>query len=322
MAVRMLDRRVVIGIKEESTAGTAVSLANADATFCPVGRASAVVQTEMQEVDLMKADLSEVGDLPGLIPVQFTHGFAIKGSGTADTAPGFGKIMKAAGFDEDITASTSVVYHPETPMTSEPMTVALYRGPDSGSDGVIIRGAGCRVQSLQIGFDAGQPVVGQATWLGAFVDITDGALLSGSDNSTTENVAKAMNATHGGTAFEAFASMSLNITNTLAVVHSQASGRTSGISHYGITGRSMELSVSPHMTLQGTKDWVGTLNAGTTAALAWTVGSGAGGSLAFAAPAAQLQSVGDSDREGFTEQPLTFRLKRSSGDDELTITHT
>jgi hypothetical protein len=94
----------------ESTPGTLVTTAATDAILL-----SGVTVKLPDEGDARNSMYGRLGNseiLPGLRPMELTFQTELAGSGTAGTAPTIGKLLRACGLAEVVTASTRVEYNP------------------------------------------------------------------------------------------------------------------------------------------------------------------------------------------------------------------
>jgi len=111
MATRFWKKKIIL-FKLETVYGT-------DAT--PTGTTDAVLASNIKltplKTEMVTRDIEQatMGNSPNLAVASYrTISFDVElaGSGTAGTAPKFGKLLRCAGFSEVITAGTSVVYAP------------------------------------------------------------------------------------------------------------------------------------------------------------------------------------------------------------------
>src|SRR5687767_8126195 len=102
----ILTRRAVVAAKIEVTEGTAETLAAADANFLVVDpRFEAdIAMFPRENVD---ASLSQYSQVPGTQMARLTFKVELKGQGAAGTAPALGKLLKACGFGETVSAGVS-----------------------------------------------------------------------------------------------------------------------------------------------------------------------------------------------------------------------
>ena len=107
----LLTRKRLILIEEESTYGTDASPDGADAVL--VRDLNIVpLQSDIVSRDLIRPYLGASEQLLANTRVECTFSVELAGSGTAGTAPRFGKALKACGFSETIVANTTVTYDP------------------------------------------------------------------------------------------------------------------------------------------------------------------------------------------------------------------
>ena len=109
MALRA--RNALLMAKIETTPGTFVTLA-ASTDAIRVRNVTVSPQTNNQANDSLTSSLDGLPDLIGGMSVDLSFNLFIKGSGAAGTAPEWGKIMRACGWAETITA-TAVPAAPE-----------------------------------------------------------------------------------------------------------------------------------------------------------------------------------------------------------------
>jgi hypothetical protein len=134
MALRA--RNALLMAKIETTSGTFVTLA-ASTDAIRVRNVSVSPQTNNQANDSLTSSLDALPDLIGGMSMDVNFEFFIKGSGVAGTSPEWGKIMRACGWAETLTA-TAVPAAPEavtagsvtsaTLGTTAVGTAHLYRG--------------------------------------------------------------------------------------------------------------------------------------------------------------------------------------------------
>jgi len=326
MAVHLLNRRQQVAIETEATEGTAETLVAADVHF-RARSSTFTIEAQTTPQDLLQADLSELPDIMGQLPVTITTETLLAGGSAVDTAAGWSEALIPAGFLETVNSSTSCVYTPETPVTTNSCTVGVWVGPDSGTNGRLFIAKGCRVESVAFTFNAGEPAVMAVTWRGAYSSHADAAVFSGASYDATVPPASqklGLSLTLSGGAWTPFwSSLSLNINNTLAAVDDlNTTGETSGILAYRVTGRRIEGTIDPLEVRQADNDWMVQLQSGADGAMTWTLGTATGNKVQFTMPQVQILSHSPGEKEGMMNQSLSFKANRSSGNDELTITTT
>lgn len=316
----ILSRRVQVAVETEATTGAAETLVAADVTH-RVGNASFVYNFDSEPQDLMQADLSELPDMIGNRPCEITYDTLLAGSGAVDTAAGWAQILIHGGFKETVTASTKVTYTPETPASTKTATVGMWRGAASGSSGRLFIAKGCRVASMSISLESGKKVKMSVTWRGAFSSDADASAFSGVTYDSTLPVKAMKLGMSIGSWTPFFKSMNININNTLAQIDDPGNAsEASGISHFEITRREIVGDLQIIDVLKSDKDHLADVLAQTTAALALTAGDTTGNKVTLAAPALQMLVSSEGNAEDIMTRTIPFKLTRSSGDDEFTIT--
>lgn len=319
MPTPILSRAVQVAIETESTTGTAETLVAADVTH-RVMNPTFTYDFESEPQDLLSADLSELPDLIGNRPCEVTYETLLAGSGTVDTAAGFGAILIHAGMLETVNASTSVAYTPETPVTTSSATVGLWRGATSGSSGRLLVAKGCRVSSLAITLESGKPIKMAVTWRGAFSSDADASAFSSvTYDATVPPVCLSMGMSIGSWT-PLLKSMTINLDNTLAPVHNMAATEASGISRFEISRRQWSGDIQFTSVLRSDKDALADILAQTLAATTLTVGPTGGNKVKFDFPKLQLMPKSESNVDDLLTETIPWKATRSTGDDEAVIT--
>lgn len=312
---RILSNRSVMAAKIEVTEGTAIALAGADANF-QIMEPKFDADISMFDRDILDVSLSRFKKIPGTRLGKASFKVENKGSGTAGTAPAFGKLLRACGFSEAIVAVTSVTYTPESSLANIPtLTIALYR------DGVreAIKGARGTVKYTA---KNGEPGMWEFEFLGVYDAVTDAALLTPSGVETTVPV-PLLTATFSIAAFSAFCSqVSFDMANKLeprADINT-AAGYISTI----LTGRDPKGSFDPELELVATHDFYGRWLAGTTGVLTFRHTGAAGNICIVSAPTCQYVKISESDRNGLATVTADYSLPRNTvgGNDEISIAYT
>ena len=303
--------RTQIAAKIEAAEGTAEALTNAEA-FLAFRQGDPQPDVKMAERDPFRDTLSQLPALATMRSAKFPFQVELAGSGTAGTAPFWGKLLKACGFAETITPGTSVVYAPAS--TAIPsMTLAAYM------DGVIFKTWGAR-GNLKISGQIDKPIVMPLEYQGADFSQLDGAMLA---NVNYSNIIPPPfiggTFTLDGVPF-LINKFDIDLANVLALRSdpNSASGNKSCL----ITGRKPKITLDPEMMLASTKDiWTMWKN-GTTGALSIVLGATAGNIVTIAIPKFQIQDVKFGERTSLRTNSITALLAMDDGDDEITITLT
>ena len=313
---RILSNRQIVAVKAETTEGTAITLAGADANVQILEPAKFETNISLFKRELLDLSFSKFKLIPGTRFATISFKVENKGSGAAGTAPALGKLFKSCGLKETVVASTSVTYAPESDLAAIPSaTVAIYQ------DGVRKQIKGAR-GSVSYSAKNGEPGMFEFTFLGVYDAVTDQALLTPSGVETTVPVAL-LSATFSIASFAAFCSqVTFDMANVLAPRPdiNTAAGYISTL----ITKRDPKGTFDPELELVAAHDFYGRLLAGTTGALTWRHTGSAGNICVINIPVCQYTKINDGDRDGIATAPVEFEMIRSAaaGNDELSIAYT
>lgn len=307
----MIVKRAQLAAKAEGTEGSAETLAGADAFLAM--NISFKPEIEMHPRDNVSASLSNFSQVAGARKATMEFDVEIKGSGTAGTAPTLGKLLKACGFGETVSAGVSVTYAPASTGISS-MTLALY------NDGVIYKMWGAR-GNCSLKLEKGKHAMLHFTFTGADFSVTDGAMLSSGVTYEATTPKPFLSATLTVDSYAALlGSLEVNLNNevTLRPDANALSGHKSAV----ITGRKPTGSFPPEMVLVASYDFFGKWRSGNEGALTLALTGTAGNICTITAPKLQYTGVSPSDNGGIRSLGVDFALNRSSGDDELSIAFT
>jgi hypothetical protein len=305
----LLDRQRLFAAKVESTVGTAETLANADGAFNAFdARIQPTIERGRRRGQSAASDIPHVHGARGGTCTLRTD---LVGSGTSGSAPLWAStLLEACGF-----AQSGLVYTPETGGGSaKTLTTGVYL---DGRRKILVG----TVFDCVINFVSGQPVQMEWNGIGQWGAPTDVALLTPTYPTTIPPRFASATLTVGGTAYKiSQCQIAFNNVMTLRPDATDATGIHAGI----VVDRDIQFSFDPEASLIADQDWHGDWIAHTEAALAITVGSATGNTIAFAAPKMQIIDVQEGEREGLTTDNVVFQCNRSAaaGDDELSITLT
>lgn len=312
---RILSNRQVIAAKVETTEGTAIALAGADANNL-IMEPKFEADFPMFERKFLDNSLSPQKSIATTRLARISFKVECKGSGTPGTAPALGKLLKACGFGETVVASTSVTYAPISALANIP-TLSISKYKDGKVDA--IKGARGNVKYSA---KSGEPGMFEFEFVGVYISTTDVAILTPSGVETTVPPAL-LSATFSIASFSAFISqITFDMGNTLTPRGdiNQASGYISTL----LTDRNPKGSFDPEDELVATHDFYGRWLAGTTGALTWKHQGSAGNITTFTVPACQYTKLSEADRGGIATLNTDFLMARNStaGDDEVSIAFT
>lgn len=233
----------------------------------------------------------------------------LKGSGTAGTAPEYGKLLQACGMSETIVASTSVTYAPDT--TSIPSGVLYYY-----QDGKlrIMRGVRGNAKFVLQAREYGHI---EFTMMGHPVAEADAAIIDPSYNSTIPPQVVGGAVAIGGTERDV-TKIEINLTNEIA--KPESINEENGIGEIRIASRDVSGMIDPEAVLVATwpfeSDWV---NNAKRAFTTGAIGTSAGNIYTISAPAMYIKDIQDGDREGIRTNEIQIGFAESSGDDEISL---
>jgi hypothetical protein len=311
----LAKKQLILGL--ESTAGTALTLANADHN---IKFYNIEVDMDIEEYVLQFASgrHSYGPSTMGKRSVTFKARAAMLLGGAAATAPNLGKAFKSCGLLETVVSSTSVAYTPNATKDegdSINATIAVQFLFTSGN-AVQVLGKGC-IGEVSVTLENGA-LVADFEWVGALVSVTDATalVLTSPDTGAAPQLVAGATITVGAVAKDIDNLMlKAGTTRELQVANSDATGYLKAV----IRKREPELSINPRM-MRLTNDtnytrWA----AGTQSAFSAATPTVSGLKWTISAPKASLKG----DKPGARGQEVTweetYSLRESSGDDEFKI---
>lgn len=309
------SNRVVMAAKVETTEGTAISLAGADANNL-IMDPKFDADVPMFARQFINNSLSPHKQIATTRGGSIAFKCEVKGSGAAGTAPALGKLLRACGFGETVVGATSVTYAPKSAIADVPtLTLATYR------DGVRKAIKGAR-GNVKYSAKSGEPGVLEFEFMGVYDAVTDASILTPSGIETTIPQ-PLLSAAFSVAGFSAFVSqIAFDMANVLE--RRGDINTASGFISTLLTGREPKGSFDPEDELVATHDFYGRWLANMTGSLTWKHGATAGNICTFTAPAVQYTKIGEGDRNGIATLATDFLMARSdaAGDDEISIAFT
>jgi hypothetical protein len=306
MAMRQFATQ--IAAKQEATEGTKEALANTDAflhkglTFTP--------EIEQYQRDLLRGTLSRDPSVSGKRSAKIAFDCELVGSGTAGTAPYWGKLMKACGYSETISGGVSVTYKPATDAIPS-MTLAGYM------DGVIKRLWGAR-GNVKLSIEAGKPGILHFEFEGADFEMVDGALLASVSYSTVLPPAFLSAALLIDSYAAIVSKVEIDTANVL--VKRESLNASSGHLSTLIIGRNPKGSLDPELVTVAILDFYGKWKTpGTLGSLSLSASGGAGNIATITCPKVRYADIKDGDRGGLRTLGIDFQPCLNAGDDEISI---
>lgn len=315
----LLTKRTVIGIEQETTEGSAATIAATDFILAEDIQFKDVI--ERGERPAQRATLDTMPSVSTKRYIEVSFRTEVKASGAAGTAYApLGVALQACGMTETIVGATSVTYAP----TSAPAS-ANYQGPGKTAtiaiyaDGVCKATiVGCRGNCTIMLTPAGVCYY-NFTFQGVWVALTDVAL------PTTTFLAGNPAATTSTFLIQAYAatahSLEIDFGNTLAMRPSLSAA--TGYASCIITGRKPTGKAVVEATLVATHDYWGKVisNAEASTSLIVTTGS-AGGITTITMPKTQYTNVTPGDADGVRTWEVDMQFNRNADDDFISIAQT
>ncbi len=294
----LLLRKRLILIETESTYGTDPTPTGADAVL--VSDLSITPQSsDVVSRDLIRPYLGASAQLLANTRVECTFSVELAGSGTAGTAPQYGKALKACGLAETIAAGTSVTYDP---VSSGFESVTIHYN----IDGVRHKMTGCR-GTVAITAAVGEIPTLDFSFTGIYNAPDDTALPS----PTYANQANPLLFKNGNTTSFQLLSFAGNLQDFSfelgnEIVYRELIGATKEVL---ITNREATGSVSIEAVLMASKDYFASAvnDAAALGNLQFTHGSTAGNIVQFTSSKVDIGDIsyGDSDGIAMLEIPYT-----------------
>lgn len=312
-----LTRKQAVGIKVETTQGTAVTLAETD--FTHAYDVSITPMVELLPQKYVSTSLSRFRDLPGKKYYEIEFTLPLKGSGTAGTAVApLGAALQASGWIE--TDGTSDVAYG---LASAPASANFY-GPGKSctvkiyQDGMLHVAAGAMF-NMTWDVVAGQIVGIKFTGKGAYAAVTDAAFPTVTALTNDPPVVKSAAAQVQAYA-ATFGKISFDLGIELAEIPDVSSANS--ILGFQITGRDVKGSFDPLRVLVATHDFFGKMMSGAESTLTIAIGATAGNIITITAPKVQYGQIKPADNNGLASLDVPLLFNRNTGDDELVITFT
>lgn len=309
-------RKTIVLAKIETTAGTdSVPVGATDAILI----SNATFETSYNNVDrnLIRGYFGGSEQLAGSRCVKINFECEISGSGTAATAPAWGKLLQGCAFAE-VTGATFTTYTPITD-TLKTLTIKYYL------DGMLHTALGC-MGTVELSMGEGERPLYKFTFTGieggnsatsnptptltawkaptVITDPNTGDIKLGSSYAT--------GAITGGTAY-ASRGLSINVANDVKFMAMLGSQYIS-ITNRAPTGQiQIELNVADEVAM------LTAINANTTTTFSFEHGTSAGYKVAVYCPVVQRINPKNVDYQGVAQLGMDLRLLPSAGNDEMII---
>lgn len=312
----LLARKKQLAAKIESVKGTReTSLAAADADVLADSIDFSFAPEEIQR-EYLRATFSKDTSIVGPLIATIACKVELKGSGTATTAPSWGKLLTGCGFAETV-GSSSVTYQVDTDdADTETLTMGVY------NDGHLRILYGAR-GTVTFEFTANRMAYANYAFTGMYYDDSDTAMLSPTYESTLPVPFRDCSFTlNFGTPWTGAVFSSLNFDMGNEVSMREDANSSTGLAYAQIVNRNPRGTIDLDKVLVATQDFSSFLTTPTTGSVAFDIGSAAGNTLSFSIPKMQILSLPDSERDGVSTYDMAFACRVNAGDDEFVITQT
>lgn len=302
----MITKRSIMLVKTETTEGT-------DPTPSASTDALLAIDAQIKEITnpvdrpVQQASLSIRPSLLGMRFAEITFKLELQGSGSAGTAPRWGRLVEACGCLETINGGVSAVYQPAS-SSLETVTIYLYK------DGRLHKLTGAR-GTFSLTCEAGKQAMFEFKMSVIYNAPTVAALPSATYESTTPPVCKNQSFSYNSKTTLIVQTVTLDIANEVSQRPSLAA--TDAIRGFSIVGRKPVVTMNPEAQFETSyafRDDILT----TQRALSLTVGS----ICTLAVPKFNITEIAYSSRDGIEIETLTGEAAQNTGDDEFTITMT
>ena len=309
----LLLRKRLILIETESTYGTDPTPTGTDAVLVRDLNITPQ-QSDVVNRDVVRPYLGASEQLLANTRVECSFSVELAGSGTAGTAPQYGKALQACGLSETVVADTSVTY---APVSSSFSSVTIYYN----IDGLRHKVTGCR-GTFSINCTVGEIPTIDFTFTGVYVAPDDSAL----PTATYANQASPLIFKNGNTSsFQllsyagALQAFSFDLGNNL--VYRELVGGTKEVL---LTDRAGTGSTTLEAVSIASKDYFAAALTDTSLGnLDFTHGSTAGNIVDFASTRVDIGDVSYSDQDGIAMFNIPYTcVPSTSGNDEFSLAYT
>lgn len=304
-----LTRKRLLLAKTEDNYGVSAAPAGTDALLVSNLEVQPL-QVELLDRELITPYLGNSEKVVGQRMVSVTFDVELAGSGTAGTAPQWGRLLMACGFAQAVVTTTSVTY---SPVSGSFSSVTL----DFNADGSKHLVTGAR-GTATINLNAGEIPKISFEMMGIYNAVTAASAATPTFANQADPVVVNSTNTTGVSIFSYSAcleSFSLGLNNETPF--RQLAGCTQQVL---ITERAPSGELSIEAPPLGSKNYFTAVSDQTLGAVTWQHGQTAGNIVTFNAPTCNLDSPSYGDSDGVMMLTLPFMpVPTSAGNDEFTI---
>lgn len=302
----------VVGIKEETTAGTFVE----PTVTYPAYDISYTVDNGMWDNKMTTTHFGKLAPYPIAAAGEISFKIPWVGGANATTEPYWSLFMIACGYkQEDLAAPDGYDYTPRT--TFDTTDAGAFKYPKTGKysvsfhqDGVRYGLAGC-MGNMVLSCKAGEPMVMEFTFKGAYDPVVDDSPASPTSSSIVPPLFNSALFSTQGWNNANFDTLTLDTGNVLSPIVS--ANAASGIMGFQITDRKPVLKFNPNLELVATHNFFSLWRAATVAQVDFgPIGTGAGRTLTFLAAQSVYSEPTLGEREGMVTVEMTVPILNST----------
>jgi hypothetical protein len=258
------------------------------------------------------ASLSRTYSVAGQRYAEVSFKMEVKGSGSINTAPRIGCLLRACGFSATIVSGTSITY---TPVSSSFDSITIYLFID-GRRHVVTGARG----DVKITCEAGQMAVAEFTFKGRYATPTLVALSSPTLESTVPQICKSCAFTYSTKTTLVLKSVLIEMNND--VIARPSISDANSIAGFEITGRDPMVTIDPEAIIETSYTFREDSIASTLRALSWVVGATTANIVTFSIPKYNLYFPEYEDRDEILVEKIKGEACQNTGNDEVSIAFT
>jgi len=310
----MQTKRRVVAAKIEGVEGTAETLTTTETGLISIDP-KYTPDIKMLPRGVILATFSKFPDLAGAQLAHIGLKCEVMGRGTAYAAnnlPILSPYLRACGLAEtlDVSVGVETVTYKRASTGIPSLTIGLY------TDGVIKMIRGAR-GTLKLTGDVGGALYAEMDFIGAYIDPTDGAMLTPTYSGLNPPQLLNANFTVGGYA-PVLKSFEIDLGNKIEQRDNM--NALSGIQSFQLTDGDTRGKFDPEMTLISVNDYYGKWKGGITGALnIGAFGAAQYNKVKITAPKLVTTKVQEGTRNGVDIVNVDFQLAMNAGDDEVTV---
>ena len=316
-----IPTRSLIAVKIEATEGVDAVPADAD-VVAPAFGIDYGPTVEMAEREVQQPSFSRITKIAGERMATISFSTELKGSGAAGTPPpNLAVPLRGCSFAEVIVGGVSVTYNLVSE-NQESVTVEIRESDAAGNarSKKIIGAKG----TVSLEATKGGIVLVVFEFTGKYVAPTDSGVSQFASPSITPQPQPFLSAalSFQGLGTLKAQAVTLDVGNDI-VMRNDVNDPTGNVAAI-ITGRTPTGSIDPEVELVATVDFYSKWTSNTEGVLTYIINGGAGNIVTVTALKAQIDNLGEADRDGLRTVALDLVLNQSvdAGDDELEIKFT